>query len=145
MSFAQTIRHQLKRLAVETKALDYFFRFQKTQFWSIKRLRRLQQRELSFLLAHAHKNVPYYRRILKDSNMKPQDFRSVEDLAKLPITTKDDIRQHLVEFSACNSKNYWPIPSATGGSTGEPLRFFIDVPLPCGEVGVMLVTNSETE
>lgn len=126
MSFVQTIGHQLKRLAVEINSLNFFFRFRKTQFWSIKRLRRLQERELSFLLVHAYKNVPYYRRILNDNNLKPQDFRSVEDLVKLPIVTKDDIRQHFSEFVACNSQNYWPIPSATGGSTGDPLRFFID-------------------
>jgi len=80
MSFAETIKHQLKRLAVEVNALSYFFRFRRTQFWSIERLRRLQERELGFLLAHVYKNVPHYRHVLNDRNLKPQDFRSVGDL-----------------------------------------------------------------
>ncbi len=126
MSFAQTIKHQLKRLAVEGNALGYFFRFQKTQFWPIERLGRLQERELGFLLTHAYKNVHHYRRVLNDCSLKPQDFKSVGDLVKLPILTKDDIRQNFGEFVACNSQNFWPVPEATGGSTGEPLRFFID-------------------
>ena len=127
MSFAQKARYLLKSFAVETIALRYFLSLQKTQWWSVKRLKRLQERRLRFILEHAYNSVPYYRRIFHDKNLKPEDFCSVEDLVRLPIVTKDDIRQHFSEFVACNSQHYYPVPTATGGSTGEPLRFFIDM------------------
>jgi phenylacetate-CoA ligase len=95
--------------------------------WSAKRLKDLQEHRLRTLLDHAYKNVPYYRRMFRQRNLKPQHIQSVDDLNKLPIVTKNDIRQHFDEFIARNSQNYRPIAAATGGSTGEPLRFFIDV------------------
>jgi phenylacetate-CoA ligase len=48
-------------------------------------------------------------------------------MVKLPTLTKTDIREHFDEFIACNSGYFAPIAYSTGGSTGEPLRFFIDV------------------
>ena len=48
-------------------------------------------------------------------------------MVKLPILTKTDIREHFDEFISRNSGYFAPIAYSTGGSTGEPLRFFIDV------------------
>ena len=127
MSFSQKARRLLKPFAVETIALRYFFSLQKNQWWSVKRLKRLQRRRLRSILKHAYNSVLYYRRMFRGKNLKPQDFCSVEDLVKLPVVTKDDIRQHFSDFIACNSKRYHPIATATGGSTGDPLRFFIDM------------------
>ena len=126
MSFSQKARRLLKPFAVETIALRYFFSLQKNQWWSVKRLKRLQRRRLRSILKHAYNSVLYYRRMFRGKNLKPQDFCSVEDLVKLPVVTKDDIRQHFSDFIACNSKRYHPIATATGGSTGKPLHFFID-------------------
>lgn len=127
MSLLQRTGHFVRRFAVETYALRYFLSFRKTQFWSAKRLKALQEYKLRLLLEHAYDNVPYYRRMFRYKNLKPQYFGSVEDLVKLPIVTKDDIRQNFGEFMAFNSRDYGPIATATGGSTGEPLRYFIDV------------------
>ncbi len=127
MSFAHKARHLLNSFAVEIQALRFFYSLQKTQWWPIQRLKRLQEHKLRFILKHAYQNVPYYRRLLHTKKLKPQDFKSVEDLAKLPILTKDDIRQHFSSLITCDFMMYWPIATATGGSTGEPLRFFIDL------------------
>lgn len=127
MSVMRRTGHFVNRFAVETCALRYFLSLRKTQFWSAKSLKALQEYKLKLLLKHAYDNVPYYRRIFRYKNLKPQYFESVEDLAKLPILTKNDIKQHFGEFIAFNSQGYRPITTATGGSTGEPLRFFIDV------------------
>ncbi len=127
MSFARKVRPIVNSLGVETFALRYFFNLQKTQWLPLKRLKTLQERKLRLILQHAYSNVPYYRRVFREKKLKPQDFQSVNDLTKLPILTKDDVRQHADDFVARNFQQYWPIATATGGSTGEPLRFSIDV------------------
>jgi phenylacetate-CoA ligase len=127
MSFTQKARRSLSSFAVEMKALKSFLSLQKTQCWSTEKLQKLQERRLRLILEHAYYNVPYYRRIFRDRGLKLQDFKSIEDLVKLPIVTKDDIRQQSSDFIPRNFQKYWSIATATGGSTGEPLRFFIDL------------------
>jgi len=126
MHFESRIRRFWGAFAVEFSALRYSLILQKTQWWSVKRLRRLQENKLRLLLEHAYNNVPHFRRVFCGRNLKPQVFRSVKDLDKLPILTKSDIKQHFSDFVARNSPRYLPIVTATGGSTGEPLRFLID-------------------
>jgi len=82
---------------------------------------------LRLLLKHAYDNVLYYRQVLKTHGLKPQDVKSMIDLTKLPILTKDYVKQNFSEFIARGFPKYIPIATATGGSTGEPLRFYIDV------------------
>lgn len=52
------------------------------QLWKLQRqVRRIYQR------------VPFYRRRMDDAGVKPEDIRRLEDIAKLPFTTKDDLRE----------------------------------------------------
>lgn len=77
------------------------------------------------LIRHAHSNNDYYRRIIDEADVDPNDF-GPEDLAKLPILTKDDIRKN---FSSMLSKDYLqrrPYENFSGGSTGEPVRLMQD-------------------
>lgn len=64
--------------------------------------------------------------MFKELDIYPSDIKSVSDLQKLPLLTKDDIRNNLGDLTAKNYSKRELIPSATGGSTGEPMRFFID-------------------
>jgi phenylacetate-CoA ligase len=67
--------------------------------------------------------VPYYREIFDRLHLKPSDIRRIEDLEKLPILTKSDIKRNFPMFTPKNLsklKYYW---TQTGGSTGEPLRY----------------------
>ncbi len=127
MGFKQRAERPLRSLAIETYALRYFLKWQRTQWLPAEKLREFQGQRLRFLLEHAYNNVPFYRRLFRQRSLKPNDFSSVDDIVKLPIVTKTDLRQHFDEFVACNSGYFAPIAWSTGGSTGEPLRFFIDV------------------
>lgn len=99
---------------------------EKTQWWSRSELERFQQERLQALLKHAYENVPYYHKIFRELELKPQDIKNSDDLQKLPILTKEHIRNNLDDLTAKNYSKEELIPSATGGSTGEPMRFFID-------------------
>ncbi len=59
---------------------------------SREELRQLQLERLQWTLQHAYDNVPHYRGKFDAAGVKPQDCRSLEDLAKFPFTTKADLR-----------------------------------------------------
>jgi phenylacetate-CoA ligase len=56
-------------------------------------LGKLQLERLQWTLKHAYDNVPHYRKKLDAAGVKPQDCRSLADLASLPFTTKADLRE----------------------------------------------------
>ncbi|MDG6219992.1 MAG: hypothetical protein QCI38_00910 [Candidatus Thermoplasmatota archaeon] len=97
---------------------------ERTQTLPRQELERLQRQRLSAMLHHAYENVPYYNRLFKEMGLKPTDIKTVEDLQKLPPLTKDIIRNNPDDLLAKPQKDK-PIVCQTGGSTGEPLRFFV--------------------
>jgi phenylacetate-CoA ligase len=59
-----------------------------------ERLRALQLERLRWSVQHAYENVPFYRRAFERAGMHPDDVRSLTDLARLPFTTKNDLREY---------------------------------------------------
>jgi len=55
-------------------------------------LRSLQLERLQWSLKHAYDDVPHYRRKFDAAGVKPDDCRSLEDVARFPFTTKADLR-----------------------------------------------------
>jgi phenylacetate-CoA ligase len=92
--------------------------------WSSREsVARFQSRKLRFLADHAYRRVPLYRRLFDDAGVKPCDLRSAYDLARLPITTKADMRRRPVEdLVAEGVRAESLILRYTTGSTGEPTR-----------------------
>ncbi len=84
-------------------------------------LKEQQDAALIRLIDHARANVPYYGRILKNT-----EICSVADLAAVPFLTKKLIRDNFDELKASNIPEERFIPNSTGGSTGEKLEFFGD-------------------
>ena len=86
-----------------------------------------QKEKLDLLLRHSAKNVPYYR-ALAQANKMPQHIRSPEDLAAIPLLTKDIIRREQDALIAETFPRHLMRRNATGGSTGEPVQFWSDEP-----------------
>ncbi|HEY7397583.1 MAG TPA: phenylacetate--CoA ligase PaaK [Gaiellaceae bacterium] len=53
----------------------------------------LQLERLRWTLRHAYEHVPLYRSRLDAADFHPDDCRALDDLARLPFTTKDDLRE----------------------------------------------------
>jgi phenylacetate-CoA ligase len=94
-----------------------------TQWWSAERLEQLRLERLRSLLTGAGKNVPHYRECFAELGFDPHGIASLDDLQRLPLLTKATIRAEGARMksevagrlSRCN----------TGGSSGEPLIFYI--------------------
>lgn len=102
------------------------FRFlQKSQWFSRGKILNVQVRRLRALIKHAYENVPYYHRVFKEIGFSPCDVKTVDDLNRLPVLTKDVVRSNFDDLTATNFPRVKMMPYATGGSTGEPLQFYI--------------------
>jgi phenylacetate-CoA ligase len=60
----------------------------------VEQLRQLQSERLHDTVRRAYENVPAYRKKLDDAGIGPSDVKSIDDLRKLPLTTKDDLRDN---------------------------------------------------
>jgi phenylacetate-CoA ligase len=128
--YSKIVRHILYPLAdvfQGTRMLKYLDEFERTQWWDIERLRELQNEKLRALVMHAYQNVPYYRRIFEERGLIGGDIQTVEDLNRLPILTKDIIWRNFNDMTAKGVNKWKPLLNATSGSTGEPLKYYIDM------------------
>jgi len=53
----------------------------------------LQLARLQKIVKRAYENVPFYRKRFDESGIKPEDIKTIKDIEKLPLTTKDDLRE----------------------------------------------------
>nr|MCR4685169.1 phenylacetate--CoA ligase [Lachnospiraceae bacterium] len=53
----------------------------------------LQGKRLIKLVDRVYHNVEYYRKKMQEVGLEPGDIKGIEDLTKLPYTTKDDLRE----------------------------------------------------
>ena len=60
--------------------------------YSADELAAVQLERLQWTLRHAYDNVPLYRKRFDEAGFRPEDCRGLDDLARLPFTTKHDLR-----------------------------------------------------
>jgi phenylacetate-CoA ligase len=86
-------------------------------------LQQVREQRLERLLAHAFRNVPYYRQLLQHLGLSRSDFKGEADLAKLPLLDKNIIRDRLEDLKSSQHDHLQEF--STGGSTGAPLTFYL--------------------
>lgn len=80
----------------------------------------LQTKRLAWTLRHAYANVPHYKKKFDDAGVHPDDFKTLEDLAKFPFTTKDDLRQNYPFGMFAVPREEVVRIHASSGTTGKP-------------------------
>jgi len=74
------------------------------------------------LVAHAYRNVPYYRALLRESGISPHDIDTVADIRHIPITSRKTLQElpaAMVVAEGVRPESL--ISKRTGGSSGAPL------------------------
>lgn len=95
-----------------------------SQFWPEGRLRELQLQRLRSLLLRAKQQVPYYRTLFAEIGFDPErDLGTLDDLTRLPLMSKATIRANSDQLKAADAVGLSRFN--TGGSSGEPLIFYI--------------------
>lgn len=127
--FKSSVRRKLGELALsavgEGQRIRFLREYERSQFWSTDQLQELQLERATRILNHAYDNCPFYRERFAQRGVLPSTIRSLEDWPHLPVLEKRDIQHEYRRMRAVN----WPatdtIVNQTGGSTGQPLRFYL--------------------
>ncbi len=91
---------------------------------SVEELRAIQNEKLVKQVKHVYDNVEYYRNLMDEKGVKPEDIKSIDDLHKLPFLTKADLRDaYPYGLLATDLKNCVRIQS-TSGTTGRRVVAF---------------------
>jgi phenylacetate-CoA ligase len=96
------------------------------QWWSADEARAYQLAQLRRILTLAYDRTPYYRRTFTTHGFTPEDLRDVEDLQRLPMIDRHTLRDHANEMCTVAPTAAHVDYTATGGTGGEPLAFYID-------------------
>ena len=83
-------------------------------------LRELQLERLRWSVHHAYDNVAFYRQSFDAAGVHPDDVKSLEDLAKLPFTTKLDLRDNYPFGMFAVPREQVSRIHASSGTTGRP-------------------------
>ncbi len=63
----------------------------------LKQVQELQERKLRKQLAYNYQNSAFYRQKFDQVGLRPEDIRTLEDLVRLPFTTKEELRDSQIE------------------------------------------------
>jgi phenylacetate-CoA ligase len=86
-------------------------------------LRDFQERCLRDLVRHSYECVPYYRRIFQQAGLDPREIRGLDDLGRIPLTSRGDLQILPVEEVVAQGTNVQNLcVHRTSGSTGEPMK-----------------------
>jgi phenylacetate-CoA ligase len=94
--------------------------------WSGEQIARFQHERAKSLLRHAHAKVPYYKKELGDLGVCSEELCGVEDLARLPVLTKEKVRERQGEFLSSDCAHRDVVHLHTSGTTGAGLQFVAD-------------------
>jgi phenylacetate-CoA ligase len=96
---------------------------ERTQWLDRAALEGLQTQRLRDFVQHVAEHTPYYRDAFRQGGIIAADVRSLQDLRRLPLLTKELIRANTERLKSATAKRLTRFN--TGGSTGEPLVFFM--------------------
>jgi phenylacetate-CoA ligase len=105
---------------------EYLAELQSSEFASADQLHELELAEMQQMVRFAFEHVPWYRTMAQTLGADWHDFRSSEDLSRLPQTTKEDVRSNSKLFMADVFQPAELIPWHTSGTTGTPLTLLYE-------------------
>lgn len=98
-------------------------RLEASQWWPRERLEAYRLARLKALLTRAGREVPYYRQLFTQLGFRPEAVSSLAEITRLPLLDKPKIRAHTQSLRAGDARGLAQFN--TGGSSGEPLIFYI--------------------
>ncbi|KQM48922.1 phenylacetate--CoA ligase family protein [Chryseobacterium sp. Leaf201] len=88
----------------------------------IHEIKKFQEQKLRELLVYLETHSPFYRKLFEENKITVADILTLEDLQKIPTTTKNDIQQNNDDFFCVTSDKIVDY-STTSGTLGDPVTF----------------------
>jgi phenylacetate-CoA ligase len=95
-------------------------------FRPLPEIEREQRRRLRWMTAYAYRSVPYYRETFDRLGLSPDDFRSADDLSRLPILERGEIQRDPEYFCSTAPRRADLLRISSSGSSGAPRTVFHD-------------------
>jgi phenylacetate-CoA ligase len=105
---------------------NYFSLLEKRELMNHDQILDLQFNQLKEILIHSYRYVPYYTELFNQISFDPYKFDDFKQIEKIPFLTREIITERFDKLISTNRvKNGYYI-GTTGGSSGIPLRFYLD-------------------
>ncbi len=95
-------------------------------YWPLEKVLGIQSRRVRSMVAHAYRNVPFYRDAMRNAGLRPEDFRTGEDLERLPLITKDDLASMPDRFRSRGGTVREGLKIQSSGTSGPPVNLTYD-------------------
>lgn len=105
------------------KSREYLKDLEYSQWWDAGKLESYKIKKLQNFISYISAHVPYYNKILDELGLSPKDFTSLTDIQKLSLTDKKFMRENSEQLISLRNETLQKFN--TGGSTGEPLIFYL--------------------
>ena len=89
---------------------------------SAEEIRSFQEARLHEAIDYAYTNSAFYRELFDSCKIRPADIRTIEDLRRLPVTTKQDLQLRNKDFLCVDTSQIVDYVT-TSGTLGEPVVF----------------------
>lgn len=122
-SFVSAVMFPLQERLKRHETVAVRRKMEEVQWWAPETIAEFQLQRLQELLQDVNLHVPYFRSLFAEIGFVPADMKSAIELQRLPFLTKPVIRANMESLK--HDKAQGLARFNTGGSTGEPLIFFI--------------------
>ena len=122
--FCTLYGYKIKNLRYSKKFNEYLNLFKQSQWLSSDEIRKYQNLHFKKIIDIAFNQVPYYKEKYSRFGIEKRDIQSLEDINKLPILTKEDIRNDFNNFINPLIPKSNLVLMHTSGSTGKALSFY---------------------
>lgn len=89
---------------------------------SSSEIKLFQEERLKETLRYLAEHSPFYKRMFDDNNINIDDIKTIEDLTKIPTTSKNDLQSNNADFICVDSVDIIDYVT-TSGTLGEPVTF----------------------
>jgi phenylacetate-CoA ligase len=92
--------------------------------WSFEALIEHQNAQLRRLIAHCYQTVPFYTQQFQELGIRPGEIQTRDDLTRLPILTKETVRERASDFLSTRFDKARLVTLTTSGTTGAGMSFY---------------------
>ena len=86
-----------------------------------KKIQEIQLKNLKETVKNVYENIPFYKKRFKELKITPDDIKTLDDVRKLPLTTKSDLRDNAPFGMMATSLDSCTELHASSGTTGIPV------------------------
>ena len=118
--------NSMRRLVSTVRVAALWFVDSRVPYWPAEKIEGRQNRRVQAIIQHAYDTVPYYRTVMDEMRLKPGNFQTAADLARLPLMNDHDFRKDPARFTSSSVDEKTVLRMFTTGSSGVPKTLLAD-------------------